>query len=127
MIENNIKNNVRQVYRQPNITNISVVEEDDNYVTLRAQIRYISYFVNRKNGKFASGDDKNRISQIKILKFRKNNLKSQTLYSCRHCGAGLNINISAICSYCGSPADERFSQYVLCSISSEEVSDEYME
>lgn len=116
-IENNIKNNVRQVYRQPNITNISIVEEDDNYVTLTALVRYISYFVNRKNNKYASGDNENRISKTVILKFKKNNIETKTLYNCPNCGAGLKINSSGTCSYCGVSVDERFSQFVLRSIS----------
>ena len=116
IIENNIKNNVRQVYRQANITDLNIIEEDDNFVTFEAKTRHIEYFVNRKNNKFVSGDNTTRISKTTILKFRKNNIKTKTLYNCPNCGAGLKINSSGICSYCGISLDDKFSPYVLCYI-----------
>ena len=116
IILNNIKNNVKQVYRQLNITNLNIIEEDNEYVTLEGTVRYISYFVNRQTNKYVSGDNKTRINKQVVLMFRKNNIESRQLYKCPKCGAGLNINTSSICSYCDSVVDERFSPYVLCSI-----------
>lgn len=116
IIENNKKNNVRQVYRQPNISNVSVITENDEYVTFECDIKYISYLVDRKTNKFVSGDNKNRISKTVDLVFRKNSVEKKVIYYCPNCGAGLKINSTGICSYCGITVDERFSPYVLCSI-----------
>jgi hypothetical protein len=116
IIENNIKNNKKQVFRQPNISNIYTMQENEQYITFQATVKYISYYVNRKTNKLIEGDDKTRITKTVVLKFRKNNVASKTLYNCPSCGAGLNINSTAICTYCNAPLDERFSQYVLCSI-----------
>ncbi len=116
MVQNNIKNNVRQVYRQLNISNVNILEENDKYLTIEATTRYIGYLVDRKTDKYVSGDNKNRTSQTVILKFRKNTTDSKILFSCPNCGAGLNINESALCPYCNRAIDDRFSPYVLCSI-----------
>jgi len=116
IIENNIKNNVKQVFRQPNISNLHVVEEDNKYITIEAETKYISYYVDRTTNKYISGDNKNRVINSVILKVRKNNTKSKALFSCPNCGAGLKINASGICSYCGGAIDERFSPYILSSI-----------
>lgn len=116
IIENNIKNNVKQVYRQPNITNLNIVKEDEDYVTLEGTTRYISYFVNRKNNKYVSGDNINRITKNIVLKFKKNKIENKSLYNCPGCGAGLNVNTTGICSYCGATMKDSFSPYVLCSI-----------
>ena len=43
----------------------------------------------------------------------KNNIKPSSQYACPGCGAGIQINTTSICSYCGSSIDERFSPYVL--------------
>ena len=115
-IENNIKNNVRQVFRLPNITGVTAINEDSNHVTFQCKVRYITYYVNRKTNKHVSGDKENCITKSILLKFKKNNTKHQTLYSCPTCGAGLEINASSICPYCNMAIDERFSPYVLCSI-----------
>lgn len=115
IIDNNIKNNVKQVFRQLNITNLSVVQEDEKYVTFNGLTRYITYFVDRKTENYIYGDNKIRISNNIILKFRKNDVKAKSLYRCPNCGAGLQINTTSICSYCDSAVDERFSPYVLCS------------
>jgi len=117
MIDNNMKNNIKQVYRQPNISNLNIIDEDNEFVTFEADIKYIGYCVNRTTNKYISGDNKTRIFQTVILKFRKNNIESKSLFSCPNCGAGLNVNESSICSYCGVAVDERFSPYVLHSIS----------
>ena len=117
IIENNIKNNVKQVYRQLNITNLNIVKEDDDGITLEGTTRYISYFVNRKNNKYVSGDNINRITKHIVLKFRKNKIENKSLYNCPNCGAGLNINATGICSYCGETMDENYSPYVLYYIS----------
>lgn len=119
IIEKNVQNNVKQVFRQPNISNVNIIDEDDEYITVEVQTRYISYYVNRKNNKHVSGDNKSRITKNVILKFRKNQTESKALFSCPNCGAGLKINTSGICDYCGLSVDERFSPYVLCYISSE--------
>ena len=116
IIENNINNNVKQVYRQLNISDLSVLQEDENYITFEGTAKYITYFVNRKNNKFVSGDDKTRVSKSLILKFRKNTVQSKVLFKCPNCGAGLTINASSLCPYCGGSIDERFSPYVLCEI-----------
>ena len=116
IIENNIKHNVKQVYRQPNISNITIIEENSNSITLSATIKYISYFINRETNKYAHGDNKTRITKTSTLKFRKNKLTPKTLYRCQRCGAGLQINSSSICPYCDTAIDDRFSPYVLCSI-----------
>ena len=116
IVEKNIKNNVRQVYRQLNISNVNILEENDKYLTIEATTRYIGYYVDRKTAKCVSGDNKNRISQTVVLKFRKNSTDSKILFNCPNCGAGLNINASSICSYCGIAVDDRFSPYILYSI-----------
>jgi HD superfamily phosphohydrolase len=117
IIANNVKKNIKQIFRQPNISNLNIIQEDNEYVTIEGLTRYISYYTNRQTNKYVSGDNKNRITKTIVLKFRKNNIKSKSFYSCPNCGAGLNINLSAICSYCGLAVDERFSDYVLYSIS----------
>lgn len=114
IIENNKKNNVKQVFRQLNITNLKIVEENDKFVTLEGITRYIGYKVNRQNNKYVSGDNLTRITKTIILKFRKNDINNKYVFNCPYCGAGLNINDSSICSYCGMAVDERFSPYVLC-------------
>lgn len=116
LIENNIRNNVKQIFRQPNISNLYVIEEDSEYITLEAKTKYISYYVDRTTNKYVSGDNKTRIIKDVILKVRKNNAKAETLFTCPNCGAGLTINASGICSYCGGAIDERFSPYILSSI-----------
>ena len=116
IIANNKKNNVKQVYRQQNITDVRKIYEDSEYITFMCETKYISYLVNRKNNKIISGDNKTRIKKTIYLKFRKNDVNRRILYSCPNCGAGLNINETGICSYCGITVDERFSPYVLCSI-----------
>jgi len=115
-IENNIKNNVKQVYRLPNISNLSIIQEDNEHITFNSTVKYIKYLVDRKTNKYVSGDNKNRVTKIAILKFRKNNLNSKILFNCPSCGAGLNINKTSICPYCDASLDERYSPYVLCSI-----------
>ena len=117
IIENNKKNNIKQVFRQPNITNIITIEQNEEQITIQCLIRYISYFVNRQTNKYVSGDNKNRISKTAILKFRKNNTESKTIIHCPNCGASLKVNTTSICSYCGNTLDERFSPYVLFDIS----------
>ena len=116
MIDINIKNNVKPVYRQLNISNIYIISEDDKYLTIEGRVRYITYYVNRQTNKYVSGDDKTRITKNIVLKFRKNNVGHKSLFTCPSCGAGIDINASAICSYCGGAVDERFSPYVLYSI-----------
>ena len=116
MIENYKKNNVKQLFRQPNISQMSVLNETNDSITFQAEVRYITYFVNRKNNKFASGDDKTRITKKVTLKFKKSNNTDRTVIHCPDCGAALNINASAICTYCGIAVDERFSDLVLYSI-----------
>lgn len=115
-IEKNMANNVRQVYRQLNISNVEIVNEDIEFVTIEAQTRYITYFVDRKTNKYVSGDNTTRISNNVIMKFKKNDSKSKSVYNCPNCGAGLSINTSGICSYCNNPIGEQFSPYILCSI-----------
>lgn len=116
IINKNISNNIRQVYRQLNITNLKIINEDNEFVTFQGLTRYISYFVDRKNNKYVSGDNVNRISKTVILKFRKNDSKSKKLYNCPNCGAGMKINTTGICSYCGTTLDDKYTPYVLCSI-----------
>ena len=116
MIDNNIKNNVRQVFRQLNITNLNIINEDNKSLTLQGTTRYISYFVDRKNNKYVSGDNINRISKNITMKFRKNNIENKVLYNCPNCGAGMKINTTGICSYCGTTLDDKYTPYVLCSI-----------
>ena len=113
IIENNKKKNIKQVFRQQNITNITIIEQNEEQITIQCLIRYISYFVNRQTNKYVSGDNKNRISKNVILQFRKNQVPEKLAYDCPNCGASLNINASGICSHCGHALDERYSQYVL--------------
>jgi len=117
LIEKNKANDLKQLFRQQNISNLVVVEEDEEYQTIQAEIRHITYFVNRKTNKYVCGDNKTRITNTIFLKIRKNNNETKTIIQCPNCGAALKINSSAICSYCGIDIDERFSDYVLCSIS----------
>ena len=117
IIDTNINNNLKQVYRQLNLTDLNIMEENSDYVILQGTTRYITYFVNRNTNEYVSGDNKNRITKTITLKFRKNNVQSQILYRCPNCGVGANINASGVCSYCNSTLDERYSPYVLCSIS----------
>ncbi len=116
IIDANINKNLKQVYRQLNLTNLTVVSENNDFVVLQGKTRYISYFVNRNTNEYVSGDNKNRITKSITLKFRKNNTKSQILYRCPNCGVSVNINASGVCSYCNSTLDERYSPYILCSI-----------
>lgn len=116
-IKNNKANNVRQVFRQQNISNLIVLDENNEYVTIEGEIKHISYFVDRKTNKYVSGDNKTRITKTIILKFKKNNINITPIIHCPNCGAALSINTSGICNYCGKGVDERFSPYVLYSIS----------
>lgn len=116
LIETNIQKNVKQVFRQLNITNLHRIQQDDEYVTYEGLVRYITYYVDRQNNKYVSGDNKTRISKNVVLKFKKNDINSRTIFKCPNCGAGLKINATSICTYCGSSIDERYSPYVLCSI-----------
>lgn len=116
IIENNIKNNTKQLFRQLNLTNLNIVYENDEYVTFQGIARYITYYVNRNTNEYVSGDNKNRITKTITLKFRKNNVESKILYKCPNCGVGIEINASGVCSYCDAALDERFSPYILCSI-----------
>ena len=115
-IENNKRNNVRQVFRQQNISDLVIVNEDDQQITLRGETKHITYFVNRKNNKYVSGDNKTRITSRVTLKFKKNNVESKSVIHCPNCGGALQINTTGICTYCGNAVDERFSHYVLYSI-----------
>ena len=117
IIENYQKNNIKQVFRQPNISQLSVLNENNESITFQAEVRYITYFVNRKNNKFVSGDNKTRITKNIVLSFRKNNTESKSVMHCPDCGAALKINSTGICSYCGIAVDERFSDIVLYLIS----------
>ena len=115
-IENNKENNVKLIFRQQNISDVSIISETDNTVTIQGEIKHISYFVNRKNNKYVSGDNKTRVTKNIILTFRKNDVESKTVIHCPNCGATLKINATSICNYCNQPLDERFSHYVLTSI-----------
>lgn len=115
-IEENKANNVRQVFRQQNISNLVVVDENEESITLEADVKYITYFVNRKNNKYVSGDDKTREAHTTTLRFRKNDIERRSTIHCPNCGATLNINASSYCKYCNQPVDERFSHFVLYSI-----------
>lgn len=116
LIESNIRDNIKQVFRQPNISNVYVIDENEEYITIEAETKYITYYVDRRTNKYVSGDNKTRITKDVILKVRKNSVKSKILFTCPSCGAGLKINASGICSYCGGLIDEQFSPYVLCAI-----------
>ena len=116
LVANNIKNNIKEVFRQPNISDVYIINEDNEYITFETKIRYINYQVNRTTNKHVSGDNKTRISNIVHLTFRKNNTTSKALYKCPNCGVSLKINAGGVCSYCDSVIDERFSPFVLCSI-----------
>lgn len=116
MIEENKKNNLKQVFRQQNISNLVILEEDNESLTIQGEIKHISYLVNRKNNKIVSGDNQTRITKNVVLKFRKNDVKTKTLYQCPTCGGGLNINSTGICPYCGQALDDDFCPYVLYSI-----------
>lgn len=115
-IENNKTNNVKQVFRQQNISNVDILNESDDCITIRADIKHITYFVDRTSNNYVYGDNQTRKKNTITLKFRKNNIQAKAIIHCPSCGAGLKINNSAICSYCGESLDESYSHYVLCSI-----------
>ena len=117
IIETNKAKNLKQLFRLPNISNLVMIREDNEYLTIQAEIKHITYFVNRQTNKYICGDRQTRITENVYFKLRKNNNVERSIIQCPSCGAALNINKTAICSYCGIDVDERFSDYVLCSIS----------
>lgn len=116
VIEDNTKNNLIQKYDQLNITNVEIIKEDDQTLTISATVKYMDYKIDAKTKKIVNGNNKKRIVNYVLLGFRKNKKRDTSIYRCPNCNAGLNINNSSICTYCGSNVDERYSEYVLCSI-----------
>ena len=115
-METNKQNNIKIVFRQQNIANLVILQEDEHNIVFQAEIRHISYYVNRQNNKLVSGDKENRITKKVILKFRKNQVTNKTVIHCPNCGATLQINTTGICDYCQKSLNDKYSQFVLYSI-----------
>ena len=117
IIENNKRKNVFQKYDLLNISNIELISETCDEITVSATIKYIDYQLDKKKNRVVSGDDSKRLSFFATLVYRKKQVQDQLVYKCPNCGANLDFNASGICPQCNKPIDERYSEYVLKSIS----------
>lgn len=114
--------NLRQMYDELNVKNTDIkdVSVNDGVVIIRVDIvsRYMDYFVNKKTGKYISGENTRRIEKINHLVFEK---KRGTGYQnidkkCPGCGANISVNTSGKCEYCGRIFDAENYDWILTSI-----------
>ena len=113
VIEKNIADGVKQKYDQLNISDVEIQNNTDEFVEVKAFVRFLDYKIDRKNGKIVSGNNQIRTKRYITLKFKKNSVEKKIAFKCPNCGASLNINEKSFCNYCGKPVDERFSDLVL--------------
>lgn len=117
MINENIKNNVKQKYGLLNISHVAKQTETADQVVFSAVVRFCDYKVDRKTNKVVEGNAEKTVTYNVLLHFRKNDVEDRVLYHCPSCGASLNHNATSICPYCNKSVDERYSKYVLTEIS----------
>lgn len=78
------------------------VEEDEIFIDVNITSRYLDYLVDT-DGKYVSGDMKNRVQKENFLTFKKNfNEQLGNVRKCPWCGATMDINANGKCDYCDS-------------------------
>ena len=102
------KKNLRQMYDEPNVKNITILskeEKEDHYeVKVVLTSRYMDYQVNKDTGKYVSGINDERVQKDNYLTFSKiKAAKEQGIAKkCPSCGASIDSNNTGVCPYCGS-------------------------
>ena len=102
------KKNLRQMYDEPNVKNITILskeEKEDHYeVKVVLTSRYMDYQVNKDTGKYVSGINDERVQKDHYLTFSKiKDAKEQGIAKkCPSCGASIDSNNTGVCPYCGS-------------------------
>lgn len=120
-IENLKNKNLRQMYEEPNIKSIKIIQRKQvngfEEVSIVLTSRYIEYLADYQNNSYISGNNKSRITKENHLLFtKKNSVIEERVKSCSSCGANIDFNNNGICSYCHTTYDTENHDYILIEI-----------
>ena len=116
IVEDNIAANVKQRYDEMNVASVSIDNNEGKLIEAILVVKYIDYKIDRNTQRCVSGDNLTRKSHVVRLTIVNNKEKSNQIYRCPNCGAGLNVNFTSVCNYCGTPLDNENSEYVIINI-----------
>lgn len=112
------KRNLTQMYDEINVKSSELIDvyEDEVcvYVVVRLISRYMDYLIDLE-GKFVSGNDKERVQKENIITFskKKDSNGLGVIRKCPGCGASIDVNANGKCDYCDSIFDLENRDWVI--------------
>ena len=121
IIDNNIKNKEIQMYDEMNVKEIKILSnvKYSEYEEVKVYLvsRYMDYIIDAETKQYKRGINDHRVEKNNYLTFRKYlDAEGKEMYTCKNCGANLDVNFTGICPYCQSVVSMEKHDYVLTNL-----------
>ena len=122
IIEENKKNNERQMYDELNVKDIIITSKEvtdiKEIVHVTIISRYMDYIIDSNTSQYKRGINDHRVEKTNYLVFEKylNAKDRPMIFKCPNCGADMDINFNGKCNFCRNVVDLSEYEYILTSI-----------